>query len=291
MPKSAAQPEPITRAIVLAAGLGTRLLPTTRSVPKEMLPIGRRPVLEYVCDELGQAGVRNLTVVLSPEKTAVRSYFGETNAQFPGLTFAYAEQPPVNGKPKGTADAIRLCRDHTGDETFVVALGDALLVNAQGGGAARLLDRMMEAHRAFDADMTVGVRRVPLESISRYGVVKPRGDALDEGFLIDDIIEKPPMEKAPSEFAVTARYVFSPCVYDYIERTGPDAAGEQQITNSIRLCVRTGGRVCCVPLLDGEVRYDVGEFQGYFKTFIAFALSDPEHGEAVARFAAERLGV
>jgi len=273
----------IAKAVIPAAGLGTRLRPATKAQPKEMLPIGRQPVIQYVYDELAAFGVSSVLIVTGRDKRAIEDHFDDDAIDPQQPEILYIRQ----SVPRGLGDAVSMARAFASDGPFVVALGDTTLGAAAG---ARLLSRMAHAFQRARADMAIAVQPVAPNAVSRYGIVAPRGEASDEAFLISDIVEKPSPEDAPSRLAVAARYIFSPGVFDLIDRTPPGLNGEVQITDAIRLCVRGGGTVVCVPYGPGDRRHDVGNFESYFKAFIRMAADDTEIGPQIRGFMQELLG-
>lgn len=276
-----------TTAIVPAAGFGTRLRPLTDAIPKEMLPVGRRLALEHIVDELKAAGMTTIVFVLSPAKEAfIRKHFGDGAD---GITFRYAIQPEMRGLGEAVLRAEPFVE---GERPFVVALGDAVFDEPVRGGLTRRL-----AASAAESEASVGliVQRVPRERISRYGVVTPTdADALAQGstplsFAISDIVEKPAPEEAPSEFAAAARYIARPGIFATLRETPPGKGGEIQLTDALRMQLQEGRPGVAVPLQAGEVRHDIGSLDSYFKAFAAFALADPEQGEAFRAYLRERL--
>lgn len=283
----------IVKGVIPVAGMGTRLLPATKSQPKEMLPVGRRPVVQYVVEELQAAGLGQLLFVTGRKKTAIEDHFDpdpelvrtlstgggyalldelaftETNTRF-----FYTRQ----STPRGLGDAVNHAREFVGDEHFVVALGDSIIQCHDGSAYLRTL---MDAHLAAGAACTVAVEEVAREDVYRYGVVKPAGEIGDGAFEVADLVEKPRVEAAPSNLAIAARYAFSPAIFDALARTAPDRNGELQLTDAIKLLLQLGHRVIAVPLREGERRYDIGNFESYFLAFIDFALADEKYGYMV----------
>ncbi|MEN6480162.1 MAG: UTP--glucose-1-phosphate uridylyltransferase [Anaerolineales bacterium] len=291
------QAKTITKVVVPVAGLGTRLLPATKSQPKEMLPVGRRPVVQYVVEELEAAGVKQILFVTGRKKTAIEDHFDadpelvrllssgggyalleelaytETDARF-----YYTRQ----SEPRGLADAVYHGREFVGDDDFVVALGDSIIKNANG---VSFLHKMIESHLASGAACTVAVEEVDPDEAYRYGIIKPAaGQENWDDCAVSDLIEKPQPGTAPSNLAIAARYVFSPVIFDAIQRTAPDRKGELQLTDSIRLLIQLGHTVRAVRLRQDERRYDIGNFESYFKAFIDFALADEKYGYMVRQY-------
>ena len=291
----------IVKVVVPVAGLGTRLLPATKSQPKEMLPVGRKPVVQYVVEELQAADLDQILFVTGRKKTAIEDHFDadpELVRQLSGgggyamldeisytetdTRFFYIRQ----SVPRGLADAVYHGREFTGDSHFVVALGDSIIKSREGGSFLR---DMVAAHLASGAACTVAVESVEPDEVFRYGIVKPAEGASPDGvFEIEDLIEKPRPDAAPSNLAIAARYIFSPEIYEAIHRTAPDRNGEQQLTDSIRLLIQLGHKVQAMQLRPTERRYDIGNFESYFRAFIDFALADEKYGYMVRQYLKRR---
>lgn len=272
----------IQKAVIPAAGLGTRLLPLTRSQPKEMLPLGRKPVIQYVVEEIRSAGVDCILIITTQSKQSIEEHFsGDTSS---GEIF-YVHQAIRSDLPYGLGYAVGLSEGFVGDDPFLVCLGDCI---AKSDGSDPLLKRLIHTHETHKASVTIAFEEVPLERVSRYGVAKPNGPVGEE-FQLDDIIEKPSREEAPSNLAVAARYILGPEIFSYIKQTRPGAGGELQLTDAIRSLLKNGHSVWGVKLRKDEVRYDIGGFAGYFKAFFDFSLADEDVGEEFRRHARKRV--
>jgi UTP--glucose-1-phosphate uridylyltransferase len=278
----------ITKAVVPAAGRGTRLLPATRSQPKEMLPIGRKPTIQHVVEELAEAGLREVLLISGQGKRAIEDHLdrdtlakGEAREKWMGLHFFHARQ----SQPRGLADAISVAEPFVDDEPFVVALGDSVIVSP---AKDPLVKRMVAAHLESRPAATIAVETVPKEAVSRYGIVAPKGPT-DDVFAIADIIEKPAPDKAPSNLSAAGRYILDPVIFNAIRRTKPGVGGELWLTDALRILLREGHSIMCVRLRNGERRLDIGNFQSYFQAFLELALADPECGEAVREWAMQLL--
>ncbi len=290
--------QPITKAIVPAAGLGTRLLPATKSQPKEMLPVGRKPVIQYVVEELQAADLRQILIVTGRRKRAIEDHFDADPELVSALKQAgneagLADLSYLDGKsrffytrqstPKGLGHAISLGADFVDSDDCVVALGDSLIA---AENPAAPLQAMMKAHRQLEAAAVVAVEKVPLEEAFRYGIVSinsaepPPGEPV----TVTDIVEKPPTGTAPTTLAVAARYVFSPAIFEALSRTLPDKQGEIQLTDAIKLLIHMGESVYAWLLSPDQRRYDVGNFESYFRTFIDFTLSDERYGYLARKY-------
>ena len=283
-----AQRSKVSKAVILVAGLGTRLLPATKSQPKEMLPVGRKPVVQYVVEEMEQAGINQVLLVTGRKKSSIEDHFDrdpeleerlgsddlELSDRLPNfdtlLHIFYTRQSQQTGQ----ADAVRLAQEFVGDEPFVVAFGDTII---QGGN---LLRRMIESHEQSGAVCTVAVEQVSPEDTHRYGVVMPK-DTIGREFAIEGIVEKPPRGTEPSNYAVVPRYVMNRELFEAIRLTLPGKGNELWLADSIEVLIKQQQLVRCVALAPEEVRYDIGNFETYFKAFIDFALSDEKYGYLV----------
>ena len=286
--------KPIDSAVVAVAGLGTRLYPTSAAVPKEMLPVGRFPVLHHVLEELSAAGIRRILLVTNSSKPAIKDYVDGLTAmddRWRAVEFQFVEQaiPEGSGKPAGTGDAVARAEGFAGDRDFVVAFGDSIVHSDRPGS---LVARMIKAHMARAAACCIAVTRVPREEVDRSGVVDPSVDEPQQGadaFAIDGIVEKPTPERAPSEFAVSARYSFSPAIFAKLRHTEATPSGEVYLTHAIEALIQSGSTVCAVPLSARERRRDIGNHASYFEAFVDYALADDDCGEQVARHMREAL--
>lgn len=276
-------------AVIPVAGAGTRLLPSTKSQPKEMLPVGRKPVVQYVVEELAGSGMKRLLFVTGPGKTSIENHFdinselisflretgkeeflSELAFERAALEFCYTRQR----RQLGLGHAVLCARPFVGKQSFVVALGDSIIgINAQ----SRIVHRMVEAFGAQSADAVIAFEEVPQHEVKQYGIAKPRGEAKDV-FTLADIIEKPSVSEAPSNLAVAARYVFSPVIFELLDKTQPGKGGEIQLTDAIRTLIHQGGKVLGIKLSTSEQRYDIGNFESYYAAFVDFALADPKYG-------------
>jgi UTP--glucose-1-phosphate uridylyltransferase len=289
----------IKSAVVPVAGLGTRLLPATKSQPKEMLPVARKPIVQYVAEELVANGVEQILFITGRNKSSIENHFDhdpelvralnaanqrellqEVQLEELQAKFFYTRQ----AMQRGLGDAILSAEHFAGEEPFVVALGDSILgLHAKSTTVSRMAELFLSKH----ASCVVAVQEVPRERTMHYGVVQP-ADGGDDWFRVSSLVEKPAPERAPSNLVIAGRYVFSPLIFDLIRRVEPDSRGEIQLTDAIRFLCEEGKRVLAVKLPPGERRYDIGNFSNYFETFVEFALADPIYGPGL-RKAVERL--
>lgn len=279
----------IKSALIPVAGHGTRLLPATKSQPKEMLPVARKPIVQYVVEELVRNGIEQILFVTGRNKASIENHFDHDPELFRNLTeakkqdllqeldfkglqahFFYTRQR----LQKGLGDAILCGENFAGEEPFLVALGDSILgLNAN----SQAVKRLSEVFQEKCASCVIAVEEVPREETSHYGIVQPENGGGD-CFRVINLVEKPTPEEAPSNLAIAGRYVFSPLIFDMIRRVKPDRRGEIQITDAIQLLCEEGRRVMAVRLGPNEKRYDIGNFPSYFETFVEFALADPTYG-------------
>ena len=291
----------IRKVVIPVAGAGTRLLPVTKSQPKEMLPVGRKPVVQYVVEEAQRAGLKQICFVTGRDKFAIENHFDrdpdliqrliqsekgeivqELDYEEMGVSFLYVRQ----STPKGLAHAIGMAEDFVGDEHFVVSLGDSIIWHDEEGS---FLMRMLEIHEREGAAATIAVEDVPADQAHHYGIVQPKTDAEGEFFELKNLVEKPQPGRAPSSKAIAARYVFAPEIFEAIRRTVPDSAGEMQITDSIRNLVNQQRKVIAVPLAEGERRYDIGNFESYFRAFVDFAMDDEKYGYTLRQYLTKKM--
>jgi UTP--glucose-1-phosphate uridylyltransferase len=285
----------LTKAVVPAAGLGTRLRPLTRAIPKELLPIGREPVLAHVVAELRSAGIAQILFVISEQKPQIRAYFGDGldgSDGLPPVRFDYVVQP----QQRGSGDALLCAAEWVGADPFVVAFGDCLIesdIESDLPGAP--LRRVIETHLRERATATLLVEAVERTAVSRYGVVgpaQPLSAEPTEPFALADLVEKPPVETAPSNLVVAARLALGPAVLTALRGSVPDARGEINIPDAVRPLLLAGADCWAVPLRPGERRRDIGNVGSFMAQFVRTALRDPDYGaqlRAIARSELQRI--
>lgn len=285
----------VRSAVIPAAGMGTRFLPATKAVPKELMPIGDTPAIQIIIDEALGAGIEHIVVVSSRSKPAIEAYFTADDA----LVAALREQGKddvadrlaaigrdwrvtivYQDEPRGLGHAVGCSREAVGDEPFAVLLPDELM------GDSSLLAHM-NGVCASTGGSVVGVKQVPRHQVSSYGVLAPKGPIDDEGVIpVADLVEKPPVHAAPSDYILIGRYVLTPDVFDEIDRLTPGAGGELQLTDALRA---QAARSPFSGVLSQTARYDTGTPVGFLEAAIAFALQHPqmaaETRELLDRFA------
>jgi UTP--glucose-1-phosphate uridylyltransferase len=271
----------VRKAVIPAAGLGTRFLPATKTVPKEMLPVVDKPAIQYVVEEAVAAGIRDILVITGRGKRTLEDHFDRSfeleyyleqggRLELLQSMKAIADMADIHyvrqGQPLGLGHAVLMAREHVGDEPFAVMLGDDLMHESSS-----VLADMIDQHERTQHSV-IAVKEVPGDEISLYGCVRPedRGDGL---IGISGIVEKPPANEAPSNLAVMGRYVFSPDIFDAIERTAPGRGGEIQLTDAIALLLEKQP-VYALPFTAG--RFDVGNKIDYLRATVELALERPD---------------
>ncbi len=289
----------VRKVVLPVAGLGTRLLPATKSQPKEMLPVGCKPVVQHVVDEMMAQGMKQFLFVTSRKKRSIEDYFDddpelstalaakgqsvdELECGAEGINFYYVRQR----RACGNGDAVRLAAEFVGGESFVVGFGDTIIYSPH---QHQVVERMVAAHELHGASATIGVCEVPYTDSSKYGIVQPVGEP-GESFAIENIVEKPRPEEAPSNLAVAARYVFSPDIFAALEATEPGMGGELWLADAIGVLLAQGKKVRCVRMQKGEQRYDIGTPLSYYKACADFAIADSRYGEEFCAYLRQKLG-
>ncbi len=289
----------VTQALIPAAGLGTRLLPLSWAIPKELVPIGSKPVLQWIAEELAMAGVNRLCLVTSPRKPDLAALFRPDPAlervltkdnQADLLRSLWSYGPFTNvqvltcvqEQQRGLGHAVLCGEQGLRPGPFILALGDCLI---RPIGKCLLTSRLVETFEKRSADAAIAFHQVPREQVSRYGIAATSDSS--PVFIVNDLIEKPSPDSAPSDLAVAARYVFRESIFDHLRQLTPGKDGELQLTDAIRQLIRGGGKVVGVRLEPEERRIDVGNFRDFAAAFIEQALSeDPELRKHTRKFLA-----
>ncbi|QOR68979.1 UTP--glucose-1-phosphate uridylyltransferase GalU [Cytobacillus suaedae] len=267
----------VRKAIIPAAGLGTRFLPATKAMPKEMLPIVDKPTIQYIIEEAVESGIEDIIIVTGKGKRAIEDHFDHSfeleQNLFDKGKFELLEEVQKSSKlvdihyirqkePKGLGHAIWCARKFIGDEPFAVLLGDDI-VSAE----KPCLKQMIEQYERYNASI-LGVQTVPKNEVTRYGIVD--GNQIGERFYsVNSLVEKPKQEEAPSNLAIMGRYILNPRIFNILGKQHPGAGGEIQLTDAIAGLNQHEA----VYAYDFEgTRYDVGEKMGFIQTTIEFAL-------------------
>ena len=270
----------VRKAIIPAAGLGTRFLPATKAMPKEMLPIVDKPTIQYIVEEAIASGIEDIIIVTGKGKRAIEDHFDYSFELEENLIqkekFDLLEKVQASSKvdihyirqkePKGLGHAVWCARKFIGDEPFAVLLGDDI-VQSEVPGLKQLIDQYDETHASI-----IGVQTVPDNETHRYGIVEP---SLQTGrrYAVENFVEKPAKGTAPSNLAIMGRYILTPEIFMCLEKQETGAGGEIQLTDAIQQL----NKIQRVFAYDFEgKRYDVGEKLGFITTTIEFALQNPE---------------
>lgn len=268
----------VRKAVIPAAGLGTRFLPATKAVPKEMIPIVDKPTLQYIVEEALESGIEDILIITGRTKRAIEDHFDksveleltleekgkddllEMMQEISGIRIHYIRQL----EPKGLGHAIYCAKQFVGDEPFAVLLGDDVVYNPEYPALKQLIDVYGER-----GGSVIGVQEVPEEQVSSYGVVK--ADATDNPFVfqISDMVEKPAVKDAPSRMAVLGRYVINPEIFTILEHTKPGKGGEIQLTDALKELAQQEKMYAYI--FEGR-RYDVGSKQGFLEATVEYAL-------------------
>ncbi len=274
----------VRTAVIPAAGLGTRFLPATKVVPKELLPIVEVPALQLVIDEAVGAGIDHVVVVSNRAKPAIAAYFErdervEAALDRQGRRAAadrlrrYGNEVRVSiayqDNPHGLGHAVGCAREHVGDEPFAVLLPDELMTDS-----SLLHDLAQLCERTGGS--VVALKQVPAAEVTRYGIVRPAGPVGTDGVVpVDDVVEKPPVDQAPSDLAIIGRYVLTPDVFDEIAALRPGAGGELQLTDALRAQAH---RSPFHGLVSDVGRHDTGHPLGWLCAVVDVGLAHPEIG-------------
>lgn len=282
----------IRKAVIPAAGFGTRFLPVAKSQPKEMLPIVDKPTIQYVVEEAVAAGVTDILMIIGKGKRSIEEHFDrnfelEAELQEKGRTRELEEIRRISQlanihfvwqkELNGLGDAVSYARDHVGREPFLLLLGDTLIESK-----LPLSRQLIELHGRFN-ESVVALETVERAKVGSYGIVggRPVGESL---YLIDSLIEKPTPEEAPTNLAIAARYALTPDVFDYIAKTAAGKNNEIQLTDALRLMLKD--RAIYGVVFEGR-RYDIGNKLDFLKTNVEFGLADPHLGPSFREFVKE----
>ncbi|GAA4063856.1 UTP--glucose-1-phosphate uridylyltransferase GalU [Actinomadura miaoliensis] len=278
---------PVQKAVVPAAGLGTRFLPATKATPKEMLPVVDKPAIQYVVEEAVDAGLTDVLMITGRSKRSIEDHFDRAYELEEALRAKGDEERLAavressdlaimhyvrQGEPRGLGHAVHCARQHVGDEPFAVLLGDDMIDSRD-----RLLSRMIEVRQQRGGSV-VALMEVPPDQVSAYGCAAIEGTDEDDVVRITDLVEKPAADEAPSNWIIIGRYVCDPAVFDVLEKTPPGRGGEIQLTDALRTLAEMpreqGGTVYGVKFRGR--RYDTGNKLEYLRTVVQFASERPD---------------
>lgn len=271
----------IKKAIIPAAGLGTRFLPATKAQPKEMLPIVDKPTLQYIIEEAIQSGIEEILIVTGRSKKSIEDHFDrsvelELELEKKGKTDMLKMVQDISNmvnihyirqkEPKGLGHAIYCAKSFIGNEPFAVLLGDDI-VDAKTPCLKQLIDCYNEYQTTI-----LGVQEVPDSEVNKYGIINAK-PIEDNVYKIKDMIEKPNLNEAPSNIAILGRYILTPTIFDILETQQPGKGGEIQLTDALRTLVKSEALYAYI--FEGK-RYDVGDKLGFLEATVDYALKNPE---------------
>ena len=270
--------KPITKAVIPAAGLGTRFLPATKACPKEMLPIVDKPTIQYIIEEALDSGIKDILIISGHNKRAIEDHFDrnpelELNLQEHGKTELLEQVKAIadvnihyirQKEPKGLGHAILCAKAFVGDEPFAVLLGDDVVYNDE----KPCLKQLIDVYNATGSSV-LGCQTVPQEKVSYYGIVASKATDNERIFKVNDMVEKPAVAEAPSRLAVLGRYIITPEIFKILEHTAPGRGGEIQLTDALKVLAKEQNMYAYDFV--GR-RYDVGDKEGYLEATVEYAL-------------------
>lgn len=283
----------IKKAVIPAAGWGTRFLPITKSQPKEMIPIVDTPVIQYVVEEAVASGITDILMIIGKGKRAIEEHFDRSPELEESLVaknqleilekikniskmanIHFVWQKEMNG----LGDAIRYAKYHVGNEPFAVLLGDTLI----SGEGEPITKQLIDVYKKY-RNSVVALEEVPRSKVHRYGVIQ--GKMLEGNVMIaEDFIEKPSIEEAPSNLAIASRYIFTHEIFDFLEKTKPGKNNEIQLTDAMRAMVK---KHAMYGLKFNGVRYDIGNKLDFIKTNVIYGLMHEEIGDPLREWLKE----
>ena len=280
----------IRKAVIPAAGFGTRFLPATKSQPKEMLPIVDTPTIQYVVEEAVASGITDILMVIGKGKRAIEEHFDrnwelEAELAAKGKTEDLARIRRISElanihfvwqkELRGLGDAVLCAKDHVGNEPFAVLLGDTVM----DGGRKPVIRQLMDVFDRYQ-ESVVAVEEVEREKVSRYGVIKGT-PVTDDLYLLQDFVEKPSPSEAPSNLVIASRYILSPDIFAFLGKTERGKNNEIQLTDAMRQLVRTRAMYA---LRFSGIRYDIGNKLDFIKTNLIFGLKQKDLAKSLRSF-------
>lgn len=267
----------VKKAIIPAAGLGTRFLPATKAQPKEMLPIVDKPTIQYIIEEAVASGIEEILIITGRNKRAIEDHF-DKSVELEQELEAHGKEELLNlireisnmvnihyirqKEPKGLGHAISCAKTFVGNEPFAVMLGDDVV-----DSKVPCLKQLIDCYSEFKTSI-LGVQEVPVEDVSKYGIVKGM-HIEDRVYKVKDLVEKPKSEEAPSNIAILGRYIITPQIFDILDKTQPGKGGEIQLTDALRTLINAEAMYAYN--FEGR-RYDVGDKLGFLEATVEFAL-------------------
>lgn len=284
----------IRKAIIPAAGLGTRFLPATKALPKEMLPIVDKPTIQYIIEEAVASGIEDIIIISGRSKRSIEDHFDKSyeleetllkKNKYELLKTVQSISDLANihyirqKEPMGLGNAIYCAKSFIGQEPFAVLLGDDIVKST-----TPCLQQLMEVFNRYHSSI-VGVQEVPFDEISKYGIVKPNGYVMNDKVInIEELIEKPRKEDAPSRLAILGRYILRPEIFDILKDLPPSSGGEIQLTDAINILNKS--QAVLAYHFQGK-RYDIGDKAGFIRATIDFALQRQDLKEEVLHYLLE----
>jgi UTP--glucose-1-phosphate uridylyltransferase len=279
----------VRKAIVPAAGLGTRFLPATKAQPKEMLPIVDKPTIQYVLEEAVASGIDEVLIIIGRNKTSIQDHFDrsvelELELQNKGLNELLLMVKNITDManihfirqkdPRGLGHAIYCAKSFVSHEPFAVLLGDDIVYSK-----VPCLKQLIDIYDRYGASV-LGVQPVDRSKVHKYGIVD--GELIEKNlYAVNNLVEKPETDKSPSNIAVLGRYIITPAIFDILENTQPGKNGEIQLTDALKELSRIEKVYACV--FEGR-RYDVGDKEGFLEATVEFALRNPELKDAFSAY-------
>lgn len=285
----------VRKAVIPAAGLGTRFLPATKAQPKEMLPIVDKPTIQYIVEEAVASGIEDILIITGRGKRAIEDHFDKSfelettleqkqNDELLTMIRDISDMVDIHyvrqKEALGLGHAIWCARKFIANEPFAVLLGDDVI-----DSQVPCLKQLIDAYEATGGASVLGVQPVAWEHVSRYGIVDP-GEKASVGMKVKDVREKPAREEAPSNMAILGRYILHPDIMELLEETEPGAGGEIQLTDAIRKLIHVQPVIAYA--FEGR-RYDVGDKLGFLEATVEFALKRPDLHDAFAAYLRETL--
>jgi len=274
----------ITKAVIPAAGLGTRFLPATKAQPKEMLPVVDKPVIQYVVEEAIASGIEDILIITGKGKRAIEDHFDkseielenefldEIDAMMNHVNLLYTRQR----EPRGLGDAVYYAKSFVGNDAFALLLGDTITI-------PECTKELMKKYEEYRTSI-IAVEEVPEEKISSYGIIKGK-EVEGDIHLVEDLVEKPLPEEAPSNLGISGRYILTPAIFDAIERTSPGKGNEIQLTDALRLV-----REKIYAYVYRGRRYDIGNKLDWLKSNIELSLADERFNNELENFLQSLMG-
>ena len=287
----------IRKAVIPAAGLGTRVLPATKAQPKEMLVIVDKPALQYLVEELVESGIEEILIVTGRNKESIENHFDysyelEKTLEEKGKhellkvvnnisklsNIYYVRQR----NPLGLGHAIGCAEAFVGDEPFVVLLGDDIIYTDEAKGEIPVTKQLINKYNELNGGTILGVQEVPEKEVDKYGIIAPLNKIDDKTVEVDNFVEKPSLAEAPSKLAALGRYVLEPEIFEYLKETTPGKGGEIQLTDAILKMKNSGNKLYAYNF--SGLRYDTGDKLGMFIANIEFGLRHPELKERAKEY-------